>query len=342
MMPQDDRSTTERVLLGDDVPNMPWEPKPAGCKDVVWRHSGNPIIGLRPFARARSVYNSCVVPWEGAFVGVFRVDWLCMTPYLHVGRSPDGLRWDIEEDPITVISPDPALGELTFAYDPRVCRLEDRYYVTWCNAYYGSTIGQAWTTDFRTFHQMENAFLPYNRNGVLFPRKIRGQYAMLSRPMGLGMAVNYGDIFYSESPDLTYWGRHRIVFTRGPRKWERVKIGPGPVPIETREGWLLLYHGVSDTCDSFVYCMGAALLDLEEPWKVRYRCQFPIMSPETLYETAGYVGNVVFPTAALTDRATGRMCIYYGAADTYTALAYASVDEVVAYVKEHATAPRPA
>jgi beta-1,4-mannooligosaccharide/beta-1,4-mannosyl-N-acetylglucosamine phosphorylase len=286
------------------------------------------------------VYNSCVVPWEGGFVGVFRVDWLCMTPYLHVGRSADGVSWEIEEDPITMIAPDPALGELTFAYDPRVCRLEDKYYVTWCNAYHGSTIGQAWTTDFKTFHQLENAFLPYNRNGVLFPRKIRGQFAMLSRPMGLGMAVNYGDIFYSESPDLTYWGRHRIVLTRGPRKWERVKIGAGPVPIETREGWLLLYHGVSDTCDSFVYCMGAALLDLDEPWKVRYRCQFPIMSPETLYETTGYVGNVVFPTAALTDRASGRMCIYYGAADTCTALAYASVDEVVAYVKTHDGASR--
>ena len=342
MTQRDGQSANGSVLLGDELPNIPWEPKPASCKDVVWRHSGNPIIGLRPFARARSVYNSCVVPWEGGFIGVFRVDWLCMTPYLHVGRSPDGLTWTIEEDPISVISPDPALGELTFAYDPRVCRLEDRYYVTWCNAYYGSTIGQAWTTDFRTFHQLENAFLPYNRNGVLFPRKISGKYAMLSRPMGLGMAVNYGDIFYSESPDLTYWGRHRIVFTRGPRKWERVKIGPGPVPIETREGWLLLYHGVSDTCDSFVYCMGAALLDLDEPWKVRHRCQFPIMSPETLYETAGYVGNVVFPTGALTDRATGRLCIYYGAADTYTALAYASVDELVAYVEAHAHPARPA
>jgi beta-1,4-mannooligosaccharide/beta-1,4-mannosyl-N-acetylglucosamine phosphorylase len=324
------------ALIANALPNIPWEPKPAGCKEVVWRHSRNPVIDLHPFAKARSVYNSCVVPWEDGFIGIFRADWLCMTPYLHLGTSPDGLTWNIDEEPIKFISPDTALGKMTFAYDPRLCKIEDKYYITWCNNYYGPTIGQAWTTDFKTFHQLENAFLPYNRNGVLFPKKINGKYAMLSRPMGLGMAVNYGDIFYSESPDLTYWGKHRIVFTRGPRKWERVKIGPGPVPIETSEGWLLIYHGVSDTCDSYVYCMGAALLDLNEPWKVLYRCQFPVMSPEAIYETAGYVGNVVFPTGVLADGETGRMAIYYGAADTYTALAYANVDEIIEYVKANA------
>jgi beta-1,4-mannooligosaccharide/beta-1,4-mannosyl-N-acetylglucosamine phosphorylase len=329
-------TTKKPVLAGKSLPNIPWEDRPSNVSAVVWRHSGNPIIDLHPFENARSAYNSCVVPWGEGFIGIFRVDWLCMTPYLHVGSSQDGLRWKIEKTPIRFIEADPLLGSPTFAYDPRLCKIGDKYFVTWCNSYHGSTIGQAWTKDFKVFHQLENAFLPYNRNGVLFPKKIQGKYAMLSRPMGLGMAVNYGDIFYSDSPDLTYWGKHRIVMTRGPRKWERVKIGPGPVPIETSEGWLLIYHGVSDTCDSFVYCMGAALLDLEQPWKVLYRCQFPIMSPEVLYETAGYVGNVVFPTAALTDSATGRIAIYYGAADTCTALAYAKVEELVAYVKKNA------
>ena len=328
-------TSKKTALIADPLPNIPWEPKPENCKEVIWRHSQNPIIDLHPFANARSVYNSCVMPWKDGFIGIFRADWLCMTPYLHLGTSPDGLTWQIDEEPIKFISPDNALGDMTFAYDPRLCRIEDKYYITWCNNYFGPTIGQAWTTDFKTFHQLENAFLPYNRNGVLFPKKINGKYAMLSRPMGLGIVVNYGDIFYSESPDLVYWGKHRNVFTRGPRKWERVKIGPGPVPVETSEGWLLLYHGVSDTCDSYVYCMGAALLDINEPWKVLYRCQFPLMSPETIYETAGYVGNVVFPTGVLTDGATGRMAIYYGAADTCTAVAYANVDEIIAYVKKH-------
>ena len=333
----DMKKAKDNLVLGDALPNIPWQDRPTGCGEICWRHTGNPIIGLHAFPKARSVYNSCVVPYKQGFMGVFRVDWLCMTPHLHLGTSPDGLSWRLEEEPIRFISPDPLLGELTFAYDPRLCRIGDRYFVTWCNNYHGSTIGQAWTRDFKTFHQLENAFLPYNRNGVLFPRKIRGKYAMLSRPMGTGAAVNYGDIFYSQSPDLEYWGRHRLVLARGPRKWERVKIGAGPVPIETREGWLMIYHGVSDTCDGFVYAFGAALLDLDEPWRVRYRCRFPLLSPEKDYETTGYVGNVVFPTAALVDPPTNRMAIYYGAADTVSAVCYAKADELVEYVKANAT-----
>lgn len=81
--------------------------------------------------------------------------------------------------------------------------------------------------------------------------------------------------------------------------------------------------------------MGAALLDINEPWKVLHRCKFPLMTPEKIYETAGYVGNVVFPTGVLADGATGRLAIYYGAADTYTAIAYANIDEIIAYVKEN-------
>ena len=323
-------------VVGEPLPNIPWQPKPAGCKEIIWRHDNNPIIGLHPFPQARSVYNSCVVAYKGGFVGVFRVDWLCMTPHLHLGTSADGLTWKIDPEPINFSSPSPELGEPTFAYDPRLCKIDDRYYVTWCHTYFGSTVGQAWTKDFKKFHLLENPFLPYNRNGVLFPRKIKGKYGMLTRPMGAGAAVNYGDVFYSESPDLIYWGKHRNVMTRGPKKWERVKIGTGPVPIETREGWLMLYHGVSDTCAGFVYCWGAALLDLEEPWRVRYRCKFPLMSPEALYETTGYVPNVVFPTATLIDVPTGRMAIYYGAADTCSALCYADVNEMLDYVKSNA------
>ena len=88
--------------------------------------------------------------------------------------------------------------------------LEDRYYVTWCNGYHGPTIGVGYTHDFETFHQLENAFLPFNRNGVLFPRRIGDRYAMLSRPSDNGHTP-FGEIFYSESPDLVHWGRHRHV-----------------------------------------------------------------------------------------------------------------------------------
>lgn len=323
------------TIVGPALPNIPWQGRPAGSSQICWRHTGNPIMGLHPFPKARSVYNSCVIPHQGRFVGVFRVDHLCMTPFLHFGSSDDGLAWKLDEEPIRFVDRPADLPEVNFAYDPRLCPLEDKYYVCWCNNYSGPTIGLAWTRDFKTFHQLENAFLPYNRNGVLFPRRIHGQYAMLSRPMGMGAAVNYGDIFYSQGPDLVHWGRHRLVLARGPRKWERVKIGAGPVPVETREGWLLFYHGVSDTCDGFVYAFGAALLDLDEPWRVRCRCRYPLLSPEELYETTGYVGNVVFPTAALADSATGRLAIYYGAADTCTAICYCQIDELLEYMRNN-------
>ena len=178
---------------------------------------------------------------------------------------------------------------------------------------------------------MENAFLPFNRNGVLFPRKIHGKYMMLSRPSDNGHTP-FGDIFISESPDLKYWGCHRLVMEtiKGDYSaWQSTKIGAGSVPIETEDGWLLIYHGVINTCNGFVYRMGCALLDLEEPWKVKKRTRNYILGPHELYECVGDVPNVVFPCAALSDAATGRIAIYYGCADTVTGLAFTTADRLM-------------
>ena len=180
--------------------------------------------------------------------------------------------------------------------------LEDRFYVTWCNGYHGPTIGIAYTHDFDTFHQLDNAYLPFNRNGVLFPRRIGGRYMMLSRPSDNGHTP-FGDIFCSESPDLIHWGRHRHVMGTRPWTWESTKIGAGPIPIETDEGWLVIYHGVLTSCNGFVYSMGAALLDLDEPWRVVARASDYLLSPQVPYEQVGDVPNVVFPCAALVDAA---------------------------------------
>ena len=118
-----------------------------------------------------------------------------------------------------------------------------------------------------------------------------------------------------------------------PWTWQSTKIGAGPTPIETTEGWLLIYHGVLTSCNGFVYSMGAALLDLDQPWKVIYRGGPYLMSPQMLYENVGDVPNVVFPCAALTDAPTGRIALYYGAADTVTGLAFGYVDEIIDFVK---------
>jgi beta-1,4-mannooligosaccharide/beta-1,4-mannosyl-N-acetylglucosamine phosphorylase len=327
---------TSNTILGPALQNIPWQPRPAQCSDVVWRYSANPVIPRDIVPCANSVFNSAVVPFGTAFAGVFRVDDRTRAMRLHSGRSQDGFRFEIDPDPIRWVCPDPEIAHFIEAYDPRVVFLDGRYYVTWCNNYHGYTIGMGYTEDFRTFHQLENSFLPFNRNGVLFPRKIGDKYAMLSRPSDTGHTP-FGDIFYSSSPDLIHWGCHRHVMApkKLPVGWQCTKIGAGPVPIETREGWLLFYHGVLTSCNGFVYNMGAALLDLDQPWKVRYRSKPYLLNPRTLYECVGDVPNVVFPCAALTDAPTGRIALYYGCADTVTGLAFCQVDEVLDFLKSN-------
>jgi len=223
------------------------------------------------------------------------------------------------------------MARYVYRYDPRVVWLDDRFYVTWCNGYHGPTIGVGYTHDFEKFHFIENAFLPYNRNGVLFPRKVGGHFAMISRPSDTGHTP-FGDMFYSESPDMVHWGRHRFVM--GPRGgWQSTKVGAGPIPIETSEGWLMFYHGVLTSCNGFVYAFSAALLDLEQPWKVMYRAKSYLIAPWELYECVGDVPNVTFPCAALCDVPTGRLAVYYGCADTVTSLVFGYVDEVIDFVK---------
>ncbi|HBO42883.1 MAG TPA: glycosylase [Planctomycetaceae bacterium] len=324
------------TILGDPLPNLPWENKPTGCTEVLWRFTGNPVLPRNPMPGIQGIYNSAVVPFGDGFAGVFRTESKNRYPHLHVGHSPDGIRWEIDANPVEMIGDDPDVDHDAYAYDPRVVKIEGTYYVTWCSGHCGPTIGIARTDDFRTFHRMENAFLPFNRNGVLFPRKVGGNYLMLSRPSDDGHTP-FGDIYLSQSPDLCYWGRHRRVMGRGGdaqgQWWQRTKIGAGPIPIETTEGWLMIYHGVMDTCNGFVYSVGAAILDRDRPWKVLHRTNQHLQTPEADYEVCGHVPNVVFPCAALCDAPSGRIAVYYGAADTCSCLAFAQVDELIEFTK---------
>jgi len=320
-------------MVGEPLKNLPWQARPRGCHDVVWRHTGNPITQWNPVPKAARVFNSAVVPFRGAFAGVFRADHCNTGALLHAGRSRDGLKWTIEPEPIRWKDEDGRPFEPGYAYDPRVVRIGDVHYITWCTHFGGPAIGFGMTRDFKEFTRLENLTIPFNRNGVLFPRKVNGRYLLLNRPSDDGHTP-FGDIYISESPDLVYWGRHRRVMTRsGSSWWQGLKIGPGPIPIETSEGWLLFYHGVCRTCSGYVYSMGAALLDLERPAKVLYRARGYLLTPEKDYETVGFVPNVVFPCATLQDAPSGRIAIYYGSADTYVAVAYTQLDELVAHIK---------
>ena len=316
-------------------PNMPWEERPAGSSEPMWRYSANPVIRRDLLPDSNSIFNSAVVPFGKGFAGVFRVDDRNRRMTLRAGFSEDGFNWNINPEPIQFEGGDPeAVWE--YGYDPRVVEIEGRYYVTWCNGYHGPTIGIGWTEDFVHFHKLENALLPYNRNGVLFPRKIGGMYTLLSRPSDTGHTA-FGDIYLSQSADLEFWGRHRHVMSPAPFEvsaWQCMKIGAGPVPIETPDGWLLLYHGVLRSCNGYVYAFGSALLDLEQPWKVLARSGRYLISPQTPYECMGDVPNVAFPCAALYDQPSGRIAVYYGCADTVTGLAFGYVPDIIRFTKE--------
>lgn len=321
-------------IIGENLANMPWQDKPEGSVGPVWRHSENPIVKRNPAKGIARIFNSAVVAYEDRFIGVFRAETINGRPHLHMGVSNDALNWTIDENRIEFVDEEGKPFQPRYAYDPRVVKVEDTFYIIWCTDFYGAAIGVAKTEDFKTFVRLENPFLPFNRNGVLFPRKINGNFMMLSRPSDSGHTP-FGDVFLSESPDFVYWGKHRHVMTKGGDGWwQAVKIGGGPAPIETSEGWLMFYHGVTGTCNGLIYSMGAVILDLDEPSKVKYRSSNYILTPEEWYEERGFVNNVVFPCATLHDAETGRIAIYYGAADTYVGVAYTTVEEIVNYIKD--------
>ena len=324
-----------QTIIGNSLKNIPWEEKPKNSLDVMWRYSKNPILGWNPIPNAARVYNSAVVPFGNEFAGVFRADQKNGRATLFAGKSKDGINIELDLDPIDWVNEDGSPNPTSYAYDPRVVNIDGAYYIQWCDDMNGPSIGLGRTADFKTFTRLSNPLMPFNRNGVLFPRKVNDKYMLLSRPSDSGHTP-FGDIFISESPDLVYWGNHRHVMGKGGSGWwQGTKIGAGPIPIETKEGWLLFYHGVSGTCNGFVYSIGAAILDIDDPGKVLYRTRDYLLTPEKDYETTGFVPNVVFPCANLYDAESGKIAIYYGAADTYTAVAFTQVDELVHYIQNN-------
>ncbi len=309
-------------ILNSTVKNIPWQDRPEGCKDPVWRYSENPIIDRTFHPEANSIFNSAVVPYKDGFAGVFRMDDVTRMQYLVTGFSDDAIHWNLTEE------------RLYPGYDPRLCEIDGIYYLSWvCHTPCGTSIGIASTEDFVNWTRYEDAVLPVSRNGVLFPRKVNGEYMLFTRPCDKGHTP-YGEIFLSHSKDLTYWGKHRFVI-KPEQNWEMTKVGAGPTPIETDEGWLCFYHGVITSCNGFTYSMGAMITDINEPWKVLHRADRFLLAPHMDYEQVGDVPNVCFPCAALADSETGKIAIYYGGADTVVGLAFTTVDETINYIKEH-------
>jgi predicted GH43/DUF377 family glycosyl hydrolase len=177
---------------------------------------------------------------------------------------------------------------------------------------------------------------PEDKDAALFPRRIDGRWALIHRPTPLAGPAH---IWLAFSPDLRHWGDHTLLLpAREGAWWDAGKIGLGPPPLETPEGWLMLYHGVRSTASGSLYRAGLVLLDLEDPRRVLHRTDEWVLGPSESYEQTGDVGGVVFPCGWIHDPTTDELRIYYGAADTAIALATATLSDLVAYVR---SCPRP-
>ena len=183
------------------------------------------------------------------------------------------------------------------------------------------------TRDWKHFAHAGMIFPPHNKDCALFEERIGGRYYALHRPSSPVLGGNY--IWLAESPDLVHWGRHHCIAHSRPGHWDSGRVGAGAAPIRTAVGWLEIYHGATEQNR---YCLGALLLDLNEPWRVLARSEAPIMEPQATYEKEGFFGQVIFTNGHLVDG--DRITLYYGAADSVICAAHLSVNEILASLRQ--------
>ncbi len=307
------------------------------------RYENNPILAPDDMpVPCCAVYNSGVIKTAGGeYIMASRYEQLNKKQGVWVSRSKDGIHFTPDPEPVTftckpedeeeyneVVYLNGQKGHLIGSwYDPRINPVDGEYYITYCvGGDYGCRIAIGKTTDFKTIEHISFPHHILNRNAVLFPEKINGEYWMLHRPQNTASASN-GNIWISSSPDLKYWGNCRVV-AKPEQYWENKKIGPAAPPIKTAEGWLTVYHGVFPHSNGVNYSGGVMLLDLEKPWKVIARCEDPILYVKEVYEMIGQVPNVVFPGAVVPEE-DGSVKIYYGGADYVQCVATTTIDALL-------------
>jgi predicted GH43/DUF377 family glycosyl hydrolase len=296
--------------------------------ELFERHPRNPIIVSRdvPYP-CDCVMNPGATMQDDDVLLLLRVMDQRGASHLTIARSKDGVdQWRIEDRPF--IAPNHRTPyEVYGCEDARVAYLPDRkeYVITYTGfSPLGAGVCLATTRDFKSVHRVGLVLAPNNKDAAVFPRQIGGRYWMLHRPT-LGTLEH---IWLTESIDLIHWGCPAcIIEERGGPWWDGEKVGNGPPPIETPEGWLIIFHGVKQTSHGPIYRAGLALLDLDSPHKVIRRLPRWIFGPKASYETTGYLPGVVFPTGTIVK--DGLVHLYYGAADTRVCLATAKVQDLL-------------
>lgn len=304
-----------------------------GAHELFRRYHGNPILAPHhwPYP-VNAVFNAAAARLDGRVVLLARVEDLRGFSHLATAWSADGLTgWQVDPEP--ALLPDPAHAEEHWGIeDPRVVWCEElrSHLVTYVSfSRGGPLVSLAMTRDFRSFERFGPLVPPEDKDAALLPRRVGGRFALIHRPIVRGEA----HIWISFSPDLRHWGDHRILIPTRPGWWDSHRVGLGPPPIETPEGWLLIYHGVRVTASGSLYRVGLALLDLEEPWRVLRRSPEWVLAPQEPYERIGDVPGVVFPSGAVWDPATDELRVYYGAADSCVGVALARLEDVLAYLR---------
>lgn len=246
------------------------------------------------------------------------VVYLTTLSHLRIARSKDGIHFTVEDKP--AIMPN-AKEERWGMEDPRITKIGDVYYISYTAVSSdGAATALITTRDFYTYERQGIIFLPENKDVVIFPEKINNKYRCFSRPVPRG--IGSPDIWISESEDAVHWGGHQHFYGVS-EGWENGRIGGGSPPIRTEKGWVKIYHAADKNNR---YCLGAFLLDLENPDVIIAKSRLPLLEPEEKYETQGFFGEVVFTCGTLLEDDVIK--IYYGAADNSICLAEISLPEL--------------
>lgn len=294
------------------------------------RYPGNPLLSPERWPYPiNAVMNAGATQVGDQTVLVCRVEDRRGFSHLTCARSRDGAsNWVVDDEPALAYDgthPEEEWG----LEDPRVSYVGELG--RWIISYTafgpeGPCVALAQTEDFQTFERLGMVMTPDDKNAVLLPRRVGGDWVLFHRPM----STQGADVWLSRSADLKSWRSPEMVLSR--RRggwWDSARVGMGPPPLETEHGWLVVYHGVRETVAGGLYRAGLALLDLEEPSKVLRRSEEWVLGPQADYEVMGDVPNVVFPCGLVHHPERDELFLYYGAADTRIGLAVARRAEVL-------------
>lgn len=303
------------------------------------RYEHNPILTVNDWPYpANSVFNAgATLLADGETLLLVRVEDRRGISHLTVARSRDGVtNWQIDRQPTLLPDPENHPEEIWGIEDPRITWIPelDRYAITYTSySTSGPLVSLALTHDFREFERKGAIMPPEDKDAALLPRRFGGRWALIHRPVS-GFPGSRANMWISYSPDLKHWGDHTVMLeARRGAWWDANKIGLSPQPVETNEGWLVIYHGVRMTPAGCLYRLGLALFDLDNPTKLIRRGDEWVFGPHAPYERVGDVGDVVFPCGIVHQPKTGELRMYYGAADTSIALATGNINELLDWLR---------